>query len=270
MRLRTLVFSLAPLFAASIASAQPADEPDEQDQDEPAAPRVVAPTVVAPVVTQPVVVAPVVAQPVIVAPGMTPMVAPGSDCAAPARRESVMQNRFAVGFSLGSMGLAPKDLPDDQTAFIVGELAFRFRVTRHFELELSGGGGREHTKDGMEGDLEVKQVMLAARWRFMPESKWNLFLTGGLGGASIARHDATEQERKDATQPMGMLGVGIERRFRHLALQAELRAIGMGKAQKDDQMTDAPTAMAVTTTDPNSADIQRNGGSLTIGLSYYF
>jgi hypothetical protein len=36
-------------------------------------------------------------------------------------------------------------------------------------------------------------------------------------------------------------------------------------------MTDAaPTAMAVTTTDPNSADIQRSGGSLTIGLSYYF
>jgi hypothetical protein len=264
MRLRTLVFSLAPLFAASLASAQPADESTDEP-DEPAAPRVVAPTTV----TQPVVVAPMVAQPVIAAPGMTPMVAPGSECAAPAPRESVMENRFAVGFSLGSMGLAPKDLPDDQTAFIVGELAFRFRVTRHFELVLSGGGGREHTPDGMEGDLEVNQAMLAARWRFMPESKWNWFLTGGLGGASITRHDATKQERKDATQPMGMLGVGVERRFRHLALQAELRAIGMGKA-KDDQMTDAaPTAMAVTTT-TNSADIQRNGGSLTLGLSYYF
>jgi len=265
MRLRILAFSLAPLFAvASIASAQPADEPDDEPEDAPAAPRAVAPTVA------PVVVAPMVTQPMIAAPGMTPMVAPGSECAAPAPRSSVMDNRFAIGFSLGSMGLAPKDLPDDQTAFIVGELALRFRLTRHFELEVSGGGGREHTKDGMEGDLEVNQVMAAARWRFMPESKWNWFLTGGLGGASITRHDATKQERKDATQPMGMLGVGVERRFRHLALQAELRAIGMGKA-KDDQMTDAaPTAMAVTTTDPNSADIQRNGASLTIGLSYYF
>jgi hypothetical protein len=267
MRLRTLAFSLVPLFAASIASAQPADEPadDPEPEDEPAAPRVVAPTVVAPVV-----VAPVVTQPVIAAPGMTPMVAPGSECAAPARRSSVMANRFAVGLSIGSMGLAPKDLPDQQTAFFVGELALRFRVIPHLELELSGGGGRERTKDGMEGDLEVGAVMLAARWRFMPESKWNLFVTGGLGGAWITRHDPTEQERKDATQPIGMLGVGVERRFRHLALQAELRAIGMGKA-KDDQMTDAaPTAMAVTTTDPNSADIQRTGGSLTIGLSYYF
>lgn len=265
MRLRILA-SLAPVFAASIASAQPAEPDDEPDpEDAPAAPRMVAPP------AAPVVMAPMVAQPVIAAPGMTPMVAPGSECAAPAPRSSVMENRFAVGFSLGSMGLAPKDLPDDQTAFIVGELAFRFRVTRHFELELSGGGGREHTKDGMEGDLEVNQAMIAARWRFMPESKWNWFLTGGIGGASITRHDATKQERKDATQPMGMLGVGVERRFHHLALQAELRAIGMGKA-KEDQMTDAaaPTAMTVTTTDPNSADIQRNGGSLTIGLSYYF
>lgn len=266
MRLRTLAFSLAPLFAASIVSAQPADEPDE---DEPAA-EPAAPRAVAPVMTQPIVVAPVVTQPVIAAPGMTPMVAPGSECAASAPRSSVMENRFAIGFSLGSMGVAPKDLPDDTTAFIVGELALRFRLTRHFELEASGGGGRERTKDGMDGDLEVNQLMVAARWRFMPESKWNWFLTGGLGGASITRHDATKQERKDAVQPMGMLGVGVERRFRHLALQAELRAIGMGKA-KQDQMTDAaPTAMAVTTTDPNSADIERTGGSLTVGLSYYF
>jgi hypothetical protein len=266
MRLRTLAFSLVPLLVASIASAQPADDEDEPEpEDAPAAPRAVAPTVVAPVV-----VAPVVTQPMIAAPGMTPMVAPGSECAAPAPRSSVMENRFAVGFSLGSMGVAPKDLPDDTTAFIVGELAFRFRVTRHFELELSGGGGREHTKDGMEGELEVNQAMLAARWRFMPESKWNWFLTGGLGGASITRHDATKQERKDATQPMGMLGVGVERRFAHLALQAELRGFGMGKAK--DSSSDPPTAQMSVTADPGprSADIQRNGGSLTLGLSYYF
>ena len=78
------------------------------------------------------------------------------------------------------------------------------------------------------------------------------------------------QERKDATQPMGMLGVGVERRFSHLALQAELRAVAMGKA-KDDANDPAVAAMTVTTDPgPRSADIQRNGGSLTLGLSYYF
>jgi hypothetical protein len=256
MRLRTLACSLAPLVTASLAHAQAPGEP-------------VAPIVVAPVMTQPVVIAPVMMQPVIAAPGMTPMVAP-AECMAPAPRESVMENRWSVGLSVGSMGLAPKDLPDDNTAFVVGELAFRFRVTPHFELELSGGGGRERTRDGMDGDLEVNSAMIAARWRFMPESRWNWFLTGGLGGASITQHDATDQERKDATQPMGMLGVGVERRFAHLALQAELRAVAMGKA-KDDTSNPPVAAMAVTSEPgPRSADIQRNGGSLTLGLSYYF
>jgi hypothetical protein len=68
-----------------------------------------------------------------------------------------------------------------------------------------------------------------------------------------------------------MLGVGVERRFAHLALQAELRAVAMGKA-KEDSSSDAPVAAMSVTTDPGprSADIQRNGGSLTVGLSYYF
>jgi len=259
MRLRTLACSLAPLVTASLAHAQAPGEP-------------VAPIEVAPVDAPPdyaPVYAPVYAQPVIAAPGMTPMVAP-AECGAPPRRESVMENRWSVALSVGSMGLAPKDLPDDNTAFIIGELAFRFRVTPHFELELSGGGGRERTRDGMDGDLEVNTAMIAARWRFMPESRWNWFLTGGLGGAAITQHDASDQERKDATQPMGMLGVGVERRFAHLALQAELRAVAMGKA-KDDANDPAVAAMTVTTDPgPRSADIQRNGGSLTVGLSYYF
>src|SRR5262245_13320115 len=44
-------------------------------------------------------------------------------------REPVMANRWAVGLSLGSMGIAPKDNPDDKTNFAVGELAIRFRAT---------------------------------------------------------------------------------------------------------------------------------------------
>lgn len=260
MRLRILVWSLAPLVTASLAHAQAPGEP-------------VAPVVVAPVVAQPVVVAPVFAQPVIAAPGMTPVMAPAmapAECAAPPVRESVMENRWSLGLSVGSMAIAPKDFPDDHTAFVVGELAFRFRVTPHFELEASAGGGRERTSDGMDGDLEVTTAMIAARWRFMPESRWNWFVTGGLGGAAITLHDATDQQRKDATQPMGMLGVGVERRFAHLALQAELRAFGMGKAK--DSSSDAPAAEMAVTVDPGprSADIQRNGGSLTAGLSYYF
>jgi hypothetical protein len=255
MRLRSLA-SLAPLFAAPLAHAQ--------------APGEVQPVVVAPVVAQPVVVAPVVAQPVVVAPVAAPVVAPEAGCAPNEPHESVMDNRWAIGFSLGGMSLAPKDSPDDQTHFAIGELALRFRATPHLELELAAGGGRERTADNMDGDLEVNTAALALRYRFRPEAHWNWFVMGGLGGASVTRHDATSQERHDATQPMFVAGIGTEYRFHHLALQAELRGVGVGKANSDTASDPPVASMTTTTTDPNTADIQRSGAAFSVGVSYYF
>lgn len=188
------------------------------------------------------------------------------------RAESVMSSRWSVGLSLGSMSLAPEGQPDDKTAFAVGELALRFRATPHFELELTVGGGRERTADDQDGELQVSTALIAARWRFLPEHAWNWFLMGGIGGASVTRHDASDQERSDATQPLAMLGIGVERRFRHFAIQAEARAVGMGKKNEDAPMAvradaEVPSAMVVT---PSPVDQKRAGGSFTIGLSYYF
>jgi len=242
MHTRLLALSLAPLFATSLVHAQAPGE---------AAPQPAAP-----------------------APG-SPGAAP---CGGSSRAESVMANRWSIGLSLGSMGLAPEDQPDNKTDFGVGELALRFRATPHLELAVSAGGGREQLADDQQGDREVSVVALSARYRFRPEAAWNWFVMGGLGGASVTRHDATQQERDDATQPLGMLGIGIERRFRHFALQAEARAIGIGDKDRNDAKVDAPlptepgapTGMA-TTADPVAAPSQKqSGGALTIGLSYYF
>lgn len=195
------------------------------------------------------------------------------------RGETVMSRRWAVGLSLGTMTLAPDGAPDDKTAFAIGELALRFRATRHFELELAVGGGRERTSDDQDGDLAVSAAMLAARWRFFPEHAWNFYVMGGLGGASVTRHDATDQERNDAMQPLAMLGIGVERRFRHFALQAELRAVGMGNKDHGDSAmargaaTGARPEMTTTTTvstPPIAVDEKRGGGSFSIGASYYF
>ncbi|HEU4726794.1 MAG TPA: outer membrane beta-barrel protein [Kofleriaceae bacterium] len=240
MHARQLAFSLAPLFAATAAHAQ--------------------------------------------APGeLAPVAAPEGACGAPCGcgpvqvgevRESVMDNRWAIGLSVGSMSLAPDGQPDDKTSFTIGELALRFRATPHLELELSAGGGREQLDNNEQGDLEVNTVALAARYRFNPEGRWNWFLMGGLGGASVTFHDATQKEREDATHPLGMLGVGIERRFHHFALQAEARVVGIGDKHHDAAM-DAPVqeaAMSTVVTPPTTtspAD-RLGGGSITLGASYYF
>jgi hypothetical protein len=236
MHARPLALSVPLLLAASLAHAQAPGE----------------------VVVQPVVMVPESA-----------CVACGCN-----RAESVMSRRWAIGLSLGSMSLAPDARPDDKTAFGIGELALRFRATRHLELELSVGGGRERTEDDQEGDLQVSTAVIAARWRFLPEHAWNWFVMGGLGGAAVVRHDATDQQRSDATQPLAMLGIGIERRFRHFALQAEARAIGIGSKDHSDppMARDVETSLAaeMTTTAPGAVDQKRAGGAFSIGLSYYF
>ncbi len=250
MHARSLAFSLAPLFLGSAASLAHAQAPGE--------------------------FAPPPAGP-----------APDSACATPcggcSHVESVMENRWAVGLSLGSMSLAPEGQSDNQTAFGIGELALRFRATPHFELELSAGGGREQLANDQQGDLEVTTAALAVRYRFRPEAAWNWFVMGGLGGASVVSHDATKQERDDATHPLGMLGIGLERRFHHFALQAEARAIGIGDKNRNSDAMAAPPPVAqpgaMATTPPPAPPAppapvtpsqKQSGGALTIGLSYYF
>lgn len=189
-------------------------------------------------------------------------------------RPSVMNNRWSVGLSVGSMGLAPDGAPHDHdhtTGFAIGELAVRFRATPHLELEASAGGGREQLSNGNEGDLEVNTAALALRYRFNPEGAWNAFVMGGLGGASVTFHDATDQERDDATHALALLGAGVERRFRHFALQAELRAVAIASGRHDDRMAEsAPTSGSVASPAPSPATDKLTGASLTLGASYYF
>jgi hypothetical protein len=210
------------------------------------------------------------------------VVAPADDASAPPAyeqpapmviqiaRPSVMDDRWSVGLSLGSMTLSP-DGSHDQTGFGIGELALRFRATPHLELEASAGGGRQQLDNGDPGDLQVNTAALALRYRLFPESAWNCFVMAGIGGASVTFHDATDQQRDDATHALAMLGVGVERRFHHFALQAELRAVSIAGSHPDDKMAEsAPVSGTITTPSPSPATDKLTGGSLTIGASYYF
>lgn len=187
-----------------------------------------------------------------------------------------MANRWAVGLSIGSLGIAPKDQPDNKTEFGVGSLSFRYRATLHLEIELAVGGGRQQLPDKMQGDLEVSTGSIGLRYRFAPEQAWNWWLAGAIGSLAVAPHDATDDQRKAAEKPMGVLGVGLERRFRHFAIDAELRVIGVG--EKDPQDKTEPVAVSggtmpmATTPPPSSAPAPQgqSGGQFTIGASYYF
>lgn len=208
--------------------------------------------------------------------GAPGMVAPQPVVVVAAPVRNVMADRWAVGLSIGGFSVSPDVAPDQQSKFDVGELALRFRATPHLELELAIGGGNEKLSDGSQGDTQVTMAALALRYRFAIESDWNWWIMGGLGSAVIDGSQATSMQIDADTRPLGELGIGLEHRWDHFALQAELKAVGMGERkggydQPQPVAVDASGAPIVggagTTTTPRDT---LSGGSLTIGASYYF
>ena len=193
---------------------------------------------------------------------------------------SPLAQRWAIGLSVGGMGIHPEgdDHDGDESSFRIAELALRFRASRRIDLELSLGGGREVVEgaDGSEdGDLAMGSVTFAARYRFRPEHRWNWWLLAGLGGTIVAPHVSTEDERDAATRPHGTFGIGVEHRWRRFAIQAELRGVAMGPSNGSDDYAPAPPddrplpSPALTAGQATRAE-ELGGGVFTLGGSYYF
>ncbi|MEJ7599496.1 MAG: hypothetical protein WKG01_16430 [Kofleriaceae bacterium] len=201
---------------------------------------------------------------------------------------SPLAQRWAIGLSVGGMGIHPDDGEYDnnydssESSFRIAELAVRYRASRRIELELSLGGGREVVEgsDGSEdGELAMGSVTFAARYRFCPEQRWNWWLMAGLGGTVVAPHVSTEDERDAATRPHGTFGVGLERRFRRFAIQAELRGVAMGPSNGSDDYASPPDRPLPLPSPAPSPELtagqatqseELGGGAFTIGASYYF
>jgi hypothetical protein len=97
---------------------------------------------------------------------------------------------------------------------------------------------------------------------------------GGLGTVAVAQHDAGDQAFQDSQRPMAQLGIGLERRWQHFAIDAELRSVGIGPPDqtKDVVMGTVGGAPNTTTMPPptmTSSD-KLHGGIFQIGASYYF
>jgi len=208
------------------------------------------------------------------APGETPMAPPPEATPCVAAQIPVMANRWAVGLSVGSLSIAPKDTPDNKTEFGIGELSIRYRATLHLEVELALAGGQQRLQDGTDGNLQVNSGLLGLRYRFAAEHPWNWWVGAGIGGISVTPTGASDQDRKDAQRPMGSLSIGLERRWSQFALHAELRGFGVGQRQQDAApppempVAAGSSVMNPPPAPPSSPDL--SGGMVTLGASYYF
>jgi hypothetical protein len=229
-----LLLAASSLLVASTAYAQAPGEYEEGTG---------APGMVAPVVVEPVVAPP-------------------------------KPRRWSVGLGFGSLSLAPHHSPEVETQYGVGQLAVRYRATRHLEIELAFAGGREQLDHGHEGDREVSQAVIGLRYRFSPERRWNWWLMAGMGSLAVTHHYASDDEREHAQQSTLQFGVGLERRWHRFALQLELRAVGV-KANDEDAMplvgtVDGGNMEPRPPYEPTYTTEGKAGGQVVLSGNYYF
>jgi hypothetical protein len=201
-------------------------------------------------------------------PGETAPVAPV--IVVPARQIEPMADRFAVNVNLGAFSVAPEDAPEgSETNFSLAELQLRFRATRRLEILLAFAGGRQQLDNEEEGDLAMDQVTLGLRFNFRPAHHWNWYLMAGFGSTLIAPHDTPEDLREDMRRNHAVFGIGLEHRWRHFALSAELRGVAV---EEQEDMYETLPADGGSWEDSASLMDGRElgGGQFTIGGSYYF
>lgn len=188
--------------------------------------------------------------------------------AQPAHQVEPMADRFAINVNLGGFSVAPEDAPEgSETNFSLAELQLRFRATRRLEILLAFAGGRQQLDNEEAGELAMDQVTLGLRFNFRPYHHWNWYLMAGFGSTLIAHHDTPEEARDDLRRGHGVFGIGIEHRWRHFALSAELR--GVAVEEREDMYETLPVEDRG---EPASLMDGRElgGGQFTLGANYYF
>jgi hypothetical protein len=197
-------------------------------------------------------------------PGETAPIAPV--VVQPARQIEPMADRFAINVNVGGFSVAPEDAPEgSETNFSLAELQLRFRATRRLEILLAFAGGRQQLDNEEEGELAMDQVTLGLRFNFRPAHHWNWYLMAGFGSTLIAPHDTPEEFREDMRRGHAVFGIGLEHRWQHFALSAELR--GVAVEEKEDMYETLPVDGAPATLMDGR---ELGGGQFTIGGSYYF
>lgn len=175
----------------------------------------------------------------------------------------VFAARWSVGLAVGGASFAPEGNPDAKADFNIGQIALRYRGWRHLELELAMGGGTQQLPQDMgggEGDYQIAQVTLAAKYRFNVQDHWNWWLMAGVGSTTIAPKNAPEEQVSASERGHGLVGIGLEYRWTKFALQAEAKAMKLGQTDDERAIEDQ--------TGEKMPDI--GGGVFTVGGAFYF
>jgi hypothetical protein len=170
-----------------------------------------------------------------------------------------LAHTWGVGMRVGSAGVTNAD--DSKEEFATGGLFGRYRWSPRLELELAIDHGRQQLRDGVDGELELGAATASLLVHLWPGSAWDGYVLGGLG-VNDRRLHGTSDNTADARGHVA-LGVGVERRFEHLVLGLDARALAIGPSKDAD-----PAVAARSTQDPQRDGI--GGGQVTLSAGWYF
>lgn len=167
------------------------------------------------------------------------------------------QHRLGVGLRVGGIGLDHSDTGDEQQ-FGVGGLVARYRFSRHFEAELAIDHGNQQLEDGYVTDFQLTTVTASLLVHMRPNADWDWYLLGGLGG-NDRRWKGDSDEAADARAHLAV-GIGVERRFEHLVLGGELRALALGPREEE----------GVRTLEVRTDEAGQGAGQFSLYAGWYF
>jgi hypothetical protein len=136
----------------------------------------------------------------------------------------------------------------------------RWRISRRFGLELGLDGVSGKLADGAY-ERKTSSLQLAATFHLTPGSRWDLYLLLGLGAVTdkVSFVDATGAAMEvELKETMVRLGGGLEYRWEHLGIGAELAAIGFAR---DDEDAAQPA---------DAVPRRSGGGQFSLVVGYYF
>lgn len=197
---------------------------------------------------------------------MGPMAAPGPqgwEGAAPAPEPWEAQ-RFGIGLRLGGISLEDRvgNGSEEKQEFSAGGLTLRYRASRRIELELAFDHGQQQLEDGTTTDLELATFTASMLIHMRPQAEWDWYLLGGIGG-NDRRYKGDSDEYADQRAHLA-LGAGVERRFEHLVLGLEVRALAIGPRDENDR----GDVIAASVVQPEDEGL--SGGQISLQAGWYF
>lgn len=172
-------------------------------------------------------------------------------------------HRFGLGLRLGGTSIATNDSENPEDYSTVG-LTARYRASRRWELELAIDHGQLDNGDGTMGPAEFSSGTISALLHLRPQARWDWYLLGGLGTSerrAFAEDDWAEERSHLA------IGIGLERRFNHLVIGAELRGLAQ---QENHETADVRPLPAATAHEPPADGMEHGAAQATLHATWYF